>query len=205
MSSLDYNIVKSNFIRFEPKDKSGVKNILNTCRDTEDLLYKLSNIFYFILIVPITDKKIEMDEFTLLTGNYQYRKKNKMVDGMFCYRKNNLTLITTIELLDVEIECYDYNNSSEDVYNNELLDLYYERIKKHFDIIVLDYFRPWSKKKQIKIKLKNKKELKNLPKYHNPIKLYFKDFITEELIMNVMHPRNIGRLWNFEDFYSFSI
>jgi hypothetical protein len=24
--------------------------------------------------------------------------------------------------------------------------------------------------------------------------------ITEELIMNVMHPKNIGRLWDFEDF-----
>ena len=37
-----------------------------------------------------------------------------MVDSMFMFRKKNLTLITTIELLDVEIECYDYNNSSED-------------------------------------------------------------------------------------------
>ena len=26
--------------KIEPKDKSNVKNILNTCRDTEDLLYK---------------------------------------------------------------------------------------------------------------------------------------------------------------------
>jgi hypothetical protein len=199
MSSLDYNIVKSNFIRFEPKDKSGVKNILKICRDANDLVNLLSGVFFHILIVPITDKKIEISEFTFFTGNYQYRKKNKMVDSVFWYRKNNLTLITTIKLLDVEIECYDYNNSSEDVYNNELLDLYYERIKNHFDIIVLDYFRPWSKKKQIKTKLKNKKELKNLPKYHNPIKLYFKDHITEELIMTVMHPRNFGRLWHFDE------
>ena len=28
---------------------------------------------------------------------------------------------------------------------------------------------------------------------------YFKENITEELIMNVMHPRNLGRLWEFED------
>ena len=32
--------------KVESKDKSNVKNILNTCRDTEDLLYKLRNIFY---------------------------------------------------------------------------------------------------------------------------------------------------------------
>ena len=30
-------------------------------------------------------------------------------------------------------------------------------------------------------------------------KTYFKEHITEELIMNVMHPRNLGRLWEFED------
>ena len=109
--------------------------------------------------------------------------------------------------MDIENEmiAYERNLQKSDetikcVCGGSFKDLYYERIKKHFDIIVLDYFRPWSKKKQIKTKLKNKKELKNLPSYHNQIKKYFKEHITEELIMNVMHPRNIGKLWNFEDF-----
>jgi 3'-phosphoadenosine 5'-phosphosulfate sulfotransferase (PAPS reductase)/FAD synthetase len=29
----------------------------------------------------------------------------------------------------------------------------------------------------------------------------FKEYLEEELIMNVMHPRNIGRLWDFDDFH----
>ena len=36
--------------------------------------------------------------------------------------------------------------------------------------------------------------------HHINIRKYFKEQITEELIANVMHPRNIGKLWNFEDF-----
>ena len=40
----------------------------------------------------------------------------------------------------------------------------------------------------------------NYELHHIAIRKYFKEHITEELIRTVMHPRNIGKLWDFEDF-----
>ena len=67
------------------------------------------------------------------------------------------------------------------------------------DITVLNEFRPWSKKILTDKYKENRRHISK--RLQNKHKTYFKDFITEELIMNVMHPRNIGRLWDFEDFY----
>ena len=38
----------------------------------------------------------------------------------------------------------------------------------------------------------------NIIQIENKVK-YFKENITEELIKNVMHPRNFGRLWHFDE------
>ena len=203
-SSLDFKAIKKHFKNNQSKNKSDVNFIMyrNGYFYNEDLIYRLEDIFYRVIIVPTTDEYININitDFTTISVNKDTLNNETLMETIFYknyYEKINLKLYKTIELNNAIIECYDFDYEK---YNKEILDLYYLNIKDHFNVSVLDNFRPWSKKLITKSKRQIKRENKNLPNYHNPIKLYFKEHITEELIMNVMHPKNIGRLWDFEDF-----
>jgi hypothetical protein len=204
-SSLDFKAIKKHFKNNQSKNKSEVNFIMYRYGYfySEDLIYRLENIFYRVIIVPTTDEYININitDFTTISVNKDTLNNETLMETIFYknyYEKINLKLYKTIELNNANIECYDFDYEK---YNKEILDLYYLNIKDHFNVSVLDNFRPWSKKLITKSKRQIKRENKNLPNYHNPIKLYFKEYLEEELIMNVMHPRNIGILWDFEDFY----
>ena len=170
--------------KVEPKDKSNVKNILNTCRDTEDLLYKLRNIFYKVLVVPNSNTNIEIVIPYFCGIRMIYLNKNTYNRDI--YRRDELTLITTIELLNADFECYDHDNKRYYELKTNHFNIYYKRIKNHFDTVVLDVFRPWSKK-QIKLTNKQKaKELRALKLYHIETRKYFKEHIAKELLIKVI-------------------
>ena len=118
---------------------------------------------------------------------------NKNTYNRDIYRRDELTLITTIELLNANLECYDYDNKRYYELKTNHFNLYYKRIKEHFDTVVLDVFRPWSKK-QIKLTNKQKaKELRILKLYHIETKKYFKEHIAKELI-NEKNKKNT-KIW----------
>ena len=198
---LDYKTAKSFFSNIKPKNKNNVEFLINTTKSCLLLLSYLQNIFYRVYIVPTSDTDIEV--IIKDCGYFRHSiitNKNKCKDSevyLNYYKTDELKLITIIELQKANIECYDYDNIS---HNNKILDIYYEKIKKHFETVVLDKFRHWSQKQIKKTAGQRRREKKNLPLFHFPIRKYFKEHITEELIRIVMHPRNIGRLWDFEDF-----
>ena len=199
-NSLDYKVTKRHFSNIKPKNKNNVEFIINTTESCLLLLSYLQNIFYKVLVVPTSD--IDIEVIINECGSFRHSiitNKNtcKNIETYLTYYKTDeLILHTDIQIQNANIECYDYDNIS---HNNKILDIYYEKIKKHFDTIVLDNLRPWSQKR-IKNSRTKKKRKKNLPLFHFPIRKYFKEFIEEELIQIVMHPRHIGKLWNFEDF-----
>jgi hypothetical protein len=200
-NTTDFKVTKRFFSGIKIKDKKDVMHIIKTTETSNELINLLDNIFYRVYVVPTTDEDIEIE---INKGCWYIQSiktnKNKCKDSevyLNYYKTDELKLITIIELQKANIECYDYDVNT---HNNKILDLFYDKIKKYFETVVLDKFRQWSKKRSRCSRRERRREKKNLPLFHFPIRKYFKEHITEELIMTVMHPRNFGRLWHFDDF-----
>ena len=183
-TTLDFNIIKRYFKNIPSKDKKNIMNIIKNTKTSEELITSLKQIFYRILVVPNTNEYIEMKIPNHFGLCLQTVFLNKNTYNRDIHNRDNLIHITTIALPNADIECYDYNNIKLIEYNNKVLDLFYDRIKKYFYTVVIDKFRHWNKKIIEKSRRQKRREKRI---YH-----YF-IFQLENILKNILQ-RNLYKL-----------
>ena len=167
---------------YEDYDRLGFDSLANTfCKRWKDTL------------------KYEITEETIRNILYYYFFNNNSKDYYYPlqFDKYGHTLLKyersiyeeKLKKINKEIEILIENNIPRVIYelgdDDELDDIYHNR--------------DWISYMFCNDKIFYLKTHKVYDEYTDIAKKYFKEHITEQLIMNVMHPRNLGRLWDFDE------